>query len=651
MFAGAEQIALQPDGGILLLGRATDGASGLEIARLSPGGELDRGFGEGGFSLTPTSEGFTSGAPLAPVEQGGELTVALGKSGSTRILRYLADGQPDPSFGGDGEIDTNLISEVTGLAIDSEGRILLARSYGKVARFLPDGSPDAGFGVGGLATQPALEASPGPSNASPDQIALTPDGRILLAGQFEDRAGPTQPSDLLVARLTTDGKLDPSFAGGSGFEVTDIGGNQDVASSLAVLPDGRAIVGGTTGASGSELSQIALARYTTDGSLDPGFGSGGVAVIRPRSASKDFISALIVDPQGRTIATGRAGGEITVVRYLKGGKPDPGFGVDGVVRSRATSAPLGDKAESLARLDDGRLLVGSGSPEGGAVLAYKPDGEPDRSFGREGIVRTSLDHVLDLEALKGGGFLAAGLIRSPCEYVLARFTSTGRPDLRFGGGDGQVRLFTEAGPCGVRPLEVARRPDGTIVVAGEREFLAQFTAQGKRIESFGRAGGRSTFFRHLPDQIRALAVDRKGRIFLGGSSKQGRAHTFVLTELTPRGKIDAAFGNGGTVALKLGTRGSANAISIEGNGKILAAGSAQRCEARTECAPSQAVAVRLMANGSVDRVFARGGVWSKDLGFGAAANATALGKGTLTLGGWSIRSGQDRQFLLARLRR
>jgi Domain of unknown function (DUF5122) beta-propeller len=125
----------------------------------------------------------------------------------------------------------------------------------------------------------------------------------------------------------------------------------------------------------------------------------------------------------------------------------------------------------------------------------------------------------------------------------------------------------------------------------------------------------------------------------------------ALTELTAGGKIDAAFGNGGTVALQLGTRASANAISTEGSGKILAAGSAQRCEARTECAPSQAVAVRLTANGSLDRGFARGGVWSRDLGFGAAANATALGKGTLTLGGWSIRSSQDQQFLLARLLR
>jgi uncharacterized delta-60 repeat protein len=648
VFAGAEQVALQPDGRILLLGRATEVLNGLEIVRLSASGSLDRSFGEDGFSLTPTPQKFISGAPLAQVMQGGELTVVLG---STKILRYQADGRLDPSFGGDGMIDSNLISEVSGLAIDDSGRILLAGSYGKVARFLPDGSPDASFGVGGLATQPALEASPGPSNASPDQIALAADGHILLAGQLEDRAGPIQPSDLLLARLTTDGKLDPSFAEGRGFQVTDIGGNLDVAASLALLPDGRAIVGGTTGASGSELSQIVLARYTTEGVLDPSFGVGGTAVIRPQSASKDFISALIVDPLGRTVATGRAGGEITVVRYLKGGKPDPGFGVDGVVRSRATAAPLGDKAESLARLEDGRLLVGSGSPEGGAVLAYQPDGEPDRTFGTEGIIRTSLDHVLDLEALKGGGFLAAGLVRSPCEDVLARFTSTGQPDLRFGGGDGQVRLFTEAGPCGVKPLEVARQPDGRIMVAGEREFLAQYTPQGNRVKSFGRVGGRSTFFRHLPDQIRALAVDRRGRILLGGSSKQGRGHTFALTELTVAGKADTAFGEDGTVALKLGTRTSVNAISVEASGRILAAGSAQHCEAHTECSPSRAVAVRLMANGSLDRSFARGGIWSEDLGFGAAANATALGRNTLMLGGWSIRSGQNQQFLLAHLRR
>ena len=75
---------------------------------------------------------------------------------------------------------------------------------------------------------------------------------------------------------------------------------------------------------------FALARFTSDGNLDPTFGDGGVlTTVITYYAVAD---AVAVAEGGTILAAGHSSGVFTVVRYQPDGSLDPSFGSDGVTR-------------------------------------------------------------------------------------------------------------------------------------------------------------------------------------------------------------------------------------------------------------------------------------------------------------------------------
>src|SRR5712692_10497279 len=73
------------------------------------------------------------------------------------------------------------------------------------------------------------------------------------------------------------GDLDPTF--GQGIVTTSFGGQAEVAQAMAIQSDGKLVlVGGTQlGLNPGIPDHFAVARYNVDGTLDPGFGTGGKA--------------------------------------------------------------------------------------------------------------------------------------------------------------------------------------------------------------------------------------------------------------------------------------------------------------------------------------------------------------------------------------
>src|SRR5437867_4031822 len=89
-------------------------------------------------------------------------------------------------------------------------------------------------------------------------VALQADGRILIAGRFTSVAGQSRGR---IARLNSEGTLDPTFNPGSGA-------NNNIRT-LLVLDDGSILVGGQfTNYNGIARSRIA--RLQADGAVDPG---------------------------------------------------------------------------------------------------------------------------------------------------------------------------------------------------------------------------------------------------------------------------------------------------------------------------------------------------------------------------------------------
>lgn len=241
----ADDILLQPDGSIVLVGAANSvdqfGSSDADfgIVRLNSAGQLDATFGSNG-RLTFNIAGRSDGAHAAALMSDGSIVVtgraaeSGGDDPEIAVVRIDAAGVPDSTFG-----DAGIVWSENGpagwsidIAVDASDRILVSGHSGLgafVARYLSNGDPDTGFGNAGILSEPTLSNGNG--------IAIDDDGRIIVVGA----AGP----DFGVLRLTGNGAVDTSFAD-DGLLTVDFFADFDNASDVVIQPDGRIVVVGKT---------------------------------------------------------------------------------------------------------------------------------------------------------------------------------------------------------------------------------------------------------------------------------------------------------------------------------------------------------------------------------------------------------------------
>jgi uncharacterized delta-60 repeat protein len=152
--------------------------------------------------------------------------------------------------------------------------------------------------------------------------------------------------------LAAPGDLDPSFEG-DGRVLTDLGGF-DRAFDVIRQPDGKLVAGGVSFINGSE--DFSLARYNADGSLDTEFGVLGRALID--LGGNDGVFALLVQPDGNLVAGGfsNIGGipAFALARYRPDGSLDPGFGNGGIVRDVVGGIAFSSSLVLQARRQVGR---------------------------------------------------------------------------------------------------------------------------------------------------------------------------------------------------------------------------------------------------------------------------------------------------------
>src|SRR6516225_602769 len=178
------------------------------------------------------------------------------------VVRYNVNGTLDNSFAGNGKADINpslgTDDIAHAIAIQSNGLIIVAGSSGSslespdhlaVVRLKTNGSLDSSFGAGGIVRIPLI--------GSIKSVAIQQDGRIVLAG---DVANPTF-YDFAVIRLLSSGALDKSF-GNNGEVFTDFVGGNDDAESVAIQSNGKIVVGGAS--SSANIYNFAVARYNSN---------------------------------------------------------------------------------------------------------------------------------------------------------------------------------------------------------------------------------------------------------------------------------------------------------------------------------------------------------------------------------------------------
>ncbi len=331
-------------------------------------------------------------AAAAAVDRDGMIVAAgwvwNGRDNDFALARFASGGEPDAGFGTRGGVVTAVGPDddfIRAAAIQPDGRIVVAgTSYGRngtgalAARYRADGSLDRGFGSGGM-----TPVYGGASSLSFNAVAVQADGRIVAAGY----SGTGASGDFLVMRFLPDGSRDRSF-GDRGVVLTDFGSSADAAFALAIQPDGKIVAGGETARRGPPASgsEFALARYTADGRLDPGFGAGGRTVTELTRAD-DRITSLALAPDGTILAAGYAGygrgADFALARYRADGRLDPGFGEGGL--ALASAGPGDDVLRSVAVRPDGTIVAAGYSFDGArnriALAGFLRSGRPDPSFG------------------------------------------------------------------------------------------------------------------------------------------------------------------------------------------------------------------------------------------------------------------------------
>lgn len=298
---------------------------------------------------------------------------------------FAANWQPDPAFNTTGSVLGTVpgVAKLTARALlaQSDGALLVAGNTADgsndlgadflLLRYLPDGSLDSSFGQGG-----ASRVSLGEKRDIAHALLQQPDGKLVAIGGTE---GAGAQGSVAVLRYLPDGSLDPAFDG-DGVAVTTLNIGNVSALAGALQADGKIIAAGHDNAHG-----FVAVRYNADGSLDAGFGAGGVVVVKP--GPRAWANAVLVQADGRIVLAGhdRDGAVIAVLRLLPDGALDPSFGNGGIVSTEA--GVQRSSASAVAQLADGSLLVAGttrlddNSPQQMIVLRYLPDGSLDEAFG------------------------------------------------------------------------------------------------------------------------------------------------------------------------------------------------------------------------------------------------------------------------------
>lgn len=391
---------------VATIATASESAQATAPVLANPAAALDPSFSSGGvlttsFAAPPGPQEGRDGA----VQPDGKI-VLLSDAETTagyaaHLSRYLANGEPDTTFGTEGSValPSDGHDAYSALALDAEGRIVvagsepvaewqapdktlaLARVQGAVYRFLPNGSPDLTFGTGGKATitiPPPEGLTPGSASATPWAVLTTPDGGVTVGGSVRsictwysipEFAEWQEEYGTFVTRLSPDGSPDSQF-GSSGV----VSSHSHCKSEPGAAPE---TFGGL--AQPSSESVLALSGHPEDNTWRFRTYSSTGALSETQAPAEGQTPAQLVVLPDDDLLVGVFGSE-TLRRFTPQGVADCAFGTSGRVTIPSMACEFGPWC--FAVLPDGRILsAGEMNGKLVEVRRYLADGTLDDSFG------------------------------------------------------------------------------------------------------------------------------------------------------------------------------------------------------------------------------------------------------------------------------
>lgn len=606
-------IALQADGKIVAVGSTPNNR--FAIARYTTNGLLDNTFDTDGKVTTSFGVGTNSYAKFVSVDSNSKIMLVGSMHNTTSNIysavfaRYNTNGSLDISFDGDGLV-TNPISAtdssvnfISALAqtdgkfivitsADPQGSYYFATNF-VTRRYNADGTTDLSFGVNGKVI---TTIQPGFNNAK--NIAIQADGKILVVGHSRplELIYNTAPNEFNVIRYNNNGTLDTTFDN-DGKAKTNFDSSNDECTILLAQPDGKHIAIGTkifTEPNNTFHKDIALARYTNEGSLDSTFGNAG-KVVSVFGQNVNYINNAVLQPDGRIVISnttyyfGASTYSYELIRYNSNGSLDSTYGTNGKVA-------IEFETKSLLTQIDGKIITISLSFDTLnniflTLKRYTNSGIVDNTFDNDGIVSIIGNYNVPITSIiqPDGKIIVSTNSTDSLGQIgtsLTRFNNDGSIDTTF------VNTFTSIDLV-FSPKSIFIQPNGKIILAGLRQVYngfdfymftsVRFNFDGSIDTTYGtngildaNLGNYYTPYRVIQSIV--LQPDGKFIVALGKfeyftAAPTPNTYDIVIVRFDTTGNYDNSFGTGGIFTTAFYNKyDEAFAMNLQSDYKIVVAG-------------------------------------------------------------------------------
>jgi uncharacterized delta-60 repeat protein len=304
------------------------------------------------------------------------------------LLRYNTNGSLDTTFGTNGVVENTYCNLFTGgsyscydMVVQNDDKIVMMG-----LRQTNDGNnywiarllPNGGIDSS-FNTTGLLHLSFGTPQDRGTCVTVQPDGKILVGG-----TSGTTAQFFTVARLLSNGTLDTTF-GVNGVAQYTFSGLECFVNSIALQPNGKMVLGGYT-VTATHAKDFGLMRLNANGLLDTTFGTNGKVITTLSDTRSDIIDKVLIMPNGKIVVGGYTSFEsdpkLAAARYLPNGVLDTSFGINGIIINEYTST----NCDIALQADNKLIMVGGFDSFYFRVLRYTENGILDTGFGTNGLV-------------------------------------------------------------------------------------------------------------------------------------------------------------------------------------------------------------------------------------------------------------------------
>lgn len=423
-------LAFAENGNPVIFGGRTNVADfrSFEILQIQADGSFDPSFNKSGFLVSTYKANGPTGLISSIIQPDNKVVVAgyvgNGSNNDFFVARYLADGTIDDSFSSNGYsfIDFNNVSDTaTSIASQADGKLLVTGSSGgnlAIVKLDADGALDPAFNLTGY----KIYNLPVNVNAT-IKIMLQADGKILVI------------SDRTLARFNPDGSEDLTFDS-DGYTAISL----SMAYDIALQADGKILVAGQY-IFGSDDPEFGLTRYNADGAIDASFTGGTIhfPMYVGNTFVSDYATVVVVQQDGKILLAGNVGSAYRspiyswgIARINMDGSLDQTYNGTGKVYISPPANP--SYLTDMVLQPDGKIILGGYGEKQELINDFMlaritADGKPDLSFGDQSFVKLPVsagDNKINNLTLDDSKLYAAGLANfANTEGIIARFNLEG----------------------------------------------------------------------------------------------------------------------------------------------------------------------------------------------------------------------------------